>query len=53
MNSFEFPLWITLLGNFGFPIAITVYLFFRFEKRIENLEAVITELSHSLKRSKK
>ncbi|QTM97976.1 YvrJ family protein [Sediminibacillus dalangtanensis] len=48
MNSFDFPLWVTLLGNFGFPIAVTVYLFFRFERKIENLETVINELSTKL-----
>ncbi|SDM91787.1 YvrJ family protein [Sediminibacillus halophilus] len=48
MNSFDFPLWVTLLGNFGFPIAVTVYLFFRFERKIENLETVIYELSTKL-----
>ena len=26
--------WIMIIGNFGFPIAITVYLFIRFEKKI-------------------
>ncbi|WP_081704461.1 MULTISPECIES: YvrJ family protein [Sediminibacillus] len=50
MNSFDFPLWVTLLGNFGFPIAVTVYLFFRFERKIENLETVIYELSTKLSR---
>lgn len=34
-------MWINLIGNSGFPIAITVYLFVRFEKKMENLEAVI------------
>ncbi|WP_110943289.1 YvrJ family protein [Virgibacillus senegalensis] len=48
MNTFDFPLWVTLLGNFGFPIAVTVYLFFRFERKIENLETVINELSVKL-----
>lgn len=36
---------ITIIGNFGFPIAITVYLFIRFEKKIENLEKSILILS--------
>nr|WP_080709098.1 YvrJ family protein [Lysinibacillus sphaericus] len=34
-------MWINLIGNSGFPIAITIYLFVRFEKKMENLEAVI------------
>lgn len=34
-------MWINLIGNSGFPIAITIYLFVRFEKKMENLETVI------------
>lgn len=41
----EVPEWISIIGNFGFPIAITVYLFIRFEKKIENLERCIDALS--------
>ena len=33
MNALDVPVWTTILGNFGFPIAITVYLFYRFEKK--------------------
>lgn len=45
MTPTEFPLWVSLLGNFGFPIAITIYLFLRFEKKFEKLEDVIMQLS--------
>ncbi len=45
MNATDFPLWVSLLGNFGFPIAITIYLFLRFEKKFEKLENVILDLS--------
>ena len=41
----ELPLWISIIGNFGFPIALTIYLFVRFERKIEELEKVIIELS--------
>ncbi|MEX3625339.1 YvrJ family protein [Viridibacillus arvi] len=41
--------WIMIIGNFGFPIAITVYLFIRFEKKIENLEVSINHLSEVIK----
>ncbi|WP_066185635.1 MULTISPECIES: YvrJ family protein [Gracilibacillus] len=44
------PLWVTLIGNFGFPIAITIYLFVRFERKLKDLESVIIELSHVIKR---
>lgn len=37
-------IWAHLIGNSGFPIAITIYLFMRFEKKIENLEAIILKL---------
>jgi YvrJ protein family len=41
----EIPVWIALIGNFGFPIAITVYMFLRFEKKLEKLGDVIMELA--------
>lgn len=41
--------WIMIIGNFGFPIAITIYLFIRFEKKIENLELSINHLSEVIK----
>lgn len=47
------PLWVSLIGNFGFPISITVYLFIRFEKKIDALEIVIIELSTVIKELKK
>ncbi|MGE7673428.1 YvrJ family protein [Lysinibacillus sp. NPDC094403] len=49
MISENVPMWISLIGNFGFPIAITVYLFIRFERKIDKLEAVIMELSEIIK----
>lgn len=45
----DIPMWITLIGNFGFPIAITVYLFVRFEKKLDKLEIVILQLSEVIK----
>lgn len=47
------PQWITILGNFGFPIAITIYLFLRFEKKLEKLELVITELGEVIKETRR
>lgn len=47
------PQWIMILGNFGFPIAITIYLFIRFEKKLEKLEAVILQLGEIIKDSRK
>lgn len=34
-------MWMNLIGNSGFPIAITVYLLVRFEKKMDHLEANI------------
>jgi peptidoglycan hydrolase CwlO-like protein len=33
-----------ILTNFGFPIALSVYLLLRFEKILEGLQKTITEL---------
>lgn len=42
--------WINIIGNFGFPITITLYLFFRFEKKIYKLEMAINELVNVIKK---
>lgn len=47
------PQWIAVLGNFGFPIAITIYLFIRFEKKLEKLELVITQLGEIIKETRR
>lgn len=49
MNTLDVTLWTNVLGNFGFPIAITVYLFYRFERKIEKLEDVIFDLNEVIK----
>ncbi|WP_445491494.1 YvrJ family protein [Niallia sp. 03133] len=41
---------VKLIGNFGFPIVITVYLLYRFEQKIDKLETAIVELTTVLKR---
>lgn len=41
--------WISIIANFGFPIAITIYLFMRFEKKIDKLETAINELTNVIK----
>jgi hypothetical protein len=53
MTPIDLPLWVALLGNFGFPIAISIYLLVRFERKIENLEIVIAELSNAIKEYKR
>lgn len=49
MSPAETPMWVAIIGNFGFPIAITMYLFIRFEKKLGDLEKVITNLSETIK----
>lgn len=49
----EYTSLIYVLGNFGFPIMITIYLFVRFERKIENLEKAISELGNVVKELKK
>ncbi|WP_078392839.1 YvrJ family protein [Shouchella patagoniensis] len=44
------PDWAILLGNFGFPTVVAVYLLIRFEKRIENLTDAIRELERTAHR---
>jgi Trk-type K+ transport system membrane component len=45
----DIPQWTIILGNFGFPIAITIYLFLRFERKIEKLEDVILQLGETIR----
>lgn len=33
-----------VLSNFGFPIALSIYLLFRFEKVLEGLQQIIRDL---------
>ncbi|GEN30212.1 hypothetical protein HNQ35_000085 [Cerasibacillus quisquiliarum] len=49
MTPESMPIWVGIIGNFGFPIAITVYLFVRFENKIDKLEKVILGLSTVIK----
>jgi hypothetical protein len=40
-----------ILGNFGFPIAIAIYLLMRFEGKIDSLRNSIELLSNNLTKS--
>ncbi|MGV2623266.1 UNVERIFIED_CONTAM: YvrJ family protein [Halobacillus marinus] len=48
MTLVDLPQWIVIIGNFGFPVAITFYLFVRFEKKLDKLENVIMKLSSEI-----
>lgn len=41
--------WSILIGNFGFPIVITIYLLVHFEKKIEALTSAIQDLKEVLR----
>ncbi len=49
MNETE---WIPLISNMGFPIAITVYLLLRFEKKIDTLKESIDALVKAIRESR-
>lgn len=44
----EYTLLVQILGNFGFPIAVTIFLLVKLEKKLENLEGVIHSLSKTI-----
>lgn len=44
--------FITLIGNFGFPIAVTVYLLVRIEAKLSQLTESIHELTTAIKSMK-
>lgn len=37
------------LSNFGFPVVVSIYLLFRFENKLEKVEAVIQSLREEIK----
>ncbi len=45
----DVPQMVGILGNFGFPVLIAIYLLLRFEKKIEGLTEAIIQLQQFLK----
>lgn len=45
----DFPLWVSIIGNFGFPVALAVYLLIRFEKKLEKLTEAIETLKEAIR----
>lgn len=41
--------FITLIGNFGFPIALVFYFLLRFEQKIDELSDSLESLSAQIK----
>lgn len=50
MAPTEMPMWVSILGNFGFPITIAVYLLIRFEKKIERLTGLIQDMQKGVRK---
>ncbi|SDI60540.1 YvrJ family protein [Alteribacillus bidgolensis] len=46
-NATEF---VQLLANFGFPVVVTFYLLFRFERKIEQMSFTLQRLHSSFLR---
>jgi hypothetical protein len=42
---------LTIIGNFGVPIAVSVYLLVRLESKLEVLTVSINNLANSIKNS--
>lgn len=42
---------VQLIGNFGFPIVVTIYLLHRFENKIESLENAIHNIENVVNNS--
>ena len=45
MNEID---WLNAISNVGFPIGITIYLLYRFEKKLDTLTKSINELTKVL-----
>ncbi|KAB2328011.1 YvrJ family protein [Cytobacillus depressus] len=41
--------WVTMIGQLGFPILVSLYLLHRMEKKLDQLSQSIHELAMSLK----
>jgi hypothetical protein len=50
--SDDISVWVTLLRDVGFPIAMTVYLLLRFEKKIDKLAKTIADLKKAVQKNK-
>ncbi|EKE31242.1 hypothetical protein MJ3_09738 [Salimicrobium jeotgali] len=46
------PDWAVLLGNYGFPTLVAIYLLTRFEKRLDSLTTAIRILENVLEKKK-
>ncbi|MCA1065537.1 YvrJ family protein [Rossellomorea sp. AcN35-11] len=49
----DYSVFVQLLGNFGFPIAVTLFLLVKLEKKLEQLELAIHALSKAYSKNEK
>ncbi|MGM0752896.1 MAG: YvrJ family protein [Bacillota bacterium] len=49
----DYSVFVQLLGNFGFPIAVTLFLLVKLEKKLEQLELAIQSLSKAYSKNEK
>ncbi|MBP3951218.1 YvrJ family protein [Bacillus suaedae] len=40
--------WMPLLGEYGFPVMVTIYLLYRLEQKIDNVTTAIDRLPEKL-----
>jgi len=43
-------IWITMIGNLGFPIVISFYLLARLEKSFNQLERIVGDLINEIQK---
>ncbi|WP_242705631.1 YvrJ family protein [Pontibacillus sp. ALD_SL1] len=49
----DYLVFIQLLGNFGFPIAVTMFLLVKFDKKLDKLEEAVYSLPQAQGKAKK
>ncbi|OHY73348.1 YvrJ family protein [Priestia aryabhattai] len=47
METVTLPVLISAVGNFGFPVILSLYLLIRFEKKIGDLTLAIQSLNEA------
>ncbi|MCM3358147.1 YvrJ family protein [Psychrobacillus sp. MER TA 171] len=50
MDYFDFPMWVTIVSNFGFPVALAIYLLVRLEIKLEQLTEAIATLRNAIRK---
>lgn len=53
MNIEVVSVWLTLLGNYGFPAVFSLYLLVKFERKMDGLKKEIESLIERLERNER